>query len=112
MKEAVESEEINWNFSPPAVTNFSGTWRGYGSFNDGNTARRIFENPEIAAQITKVYVELIKRFDMNKEQFGAYAKDTANLFVQGYSLLYMPAPVHKILIHGADIINVTILPIG
>lgn len=35
---------------------------GYGSTNDGNTARRFFENSSISAEITGVHEDLIKRF--------------------------------------------------
>nr|CAI5842174.1 unnamed protein product [Callosobruchus analis] len=35
---------------------------GYGSSNDGNTARRFFENAEISSTIKDIEVEVIKRF--------------------------------------------------
>ena len=38
--------------------------------------------------------------------------DTAELYVSLYSWYNMPASVHKILVHGADIINGLELPIG
>lgn len=96
---------------------------GSGTSNDGNTARRFFNRPEVSAQITGVDVNLIKRFgiillamssgfEINTQKFGEFAKDTAKLFVEKYPWFHMPASVHKILIHGATIINAAILPIG
>lgn len=35
---------------------------GYGNSNDGNTARRFFENADVSSSITGVDVEIIKRF--------------------------------------------------
>lgn len=35
---------------------------GTGSTNDGNTARKFFEHPEVVGEITGVNLELIKRF--------------------------------------------------
>ncbi|XP_065359380.1 uncharacterized protein LOC135953409 [Calliphora vicina] len=91
--------------------------QGMGTSNDGNTARRFFENP------TKIAEELIHRFkiilatincnaaiDTNK--FHIYYMDTAKLFVDLYVWYYMPVTVHKILVHGGKIIAEAILPIG
>ncbi len=96
---------------------------GSGNSNDGNTARRFFANPEITASITEVNVELIRRFavilqamasgkKVDIEKFGTYTHETARLYVAKYEWYYMPASVHKILIHGARIIESAILPIG
>lgn len=97
--------------------------QGWGSSNDGNTARRFFKNDEISAEITDIDRTLIKRFhiilqvisspykiDANK--FQKYTLDTAKHFIKNYGWYYMPASVHKLLIHGADIIQRALLPIG
>lgn len=96
---------------------------GTGSTNNGNTARRFFQQPNLAARITGVSYDLIYRFsvvlralacgyDINSDAFGSYALETAEIFVKAYSWFYMPSSVHRILIHGADIINHFSLPIG
>ena len=93
------------------------------SSNDGNTARRFFTNAEISAEITEIDVTLIKRFHVilqvistsykiNPTKFQKYALETARCFVKNYSWYYMPASVHKLLIHGADIVKHALLPIG
>lgn len=37
---------------------------GYGSTNDGNTARRFFNNPEMSSEITGINEDLIRRFSL------------------------------------------------
>jgi len=97
--------------------------QGSGSTNDGNTAKRFFKDSQKAAQITGVDKNLISRFSvilqaiscgykLNSEAFRNYAHKTAKLFVQLYKWYKMPASVHKILIHGADVIDTLLLPIG
>lgn len=96
---------------------------GYGNTNDGNTARRFFKNPEQSAEITGLDVNLIKKFDIllravssgydiNIEKFVNLAQDARKVYLSLYSWYYMPATVHKILVHGADIIHSALLPIG
>lgn len=96
---------------------------GFGSSNDGNTARRFFSNSSVTAAITGINVKLLDRFAtilsaissgfaINAEVFKNYCDDTANLYVTLYSWYFMPASVHRILLHGSDIIRASILPIG
>lgn len=96
---------------------------GSGTTNDGNTARRFFKNAETSADITGLDLEIIKRFDVilralasgyeiNVDEFETYAYKTAELFISLYPWYYMPASVHKILIHGADVISNSLVPIG
>jgi len=77
----------------------------------------------MSSEITGIDINLFKRFkniltaissghDINAEAFDLYAIDTAKLFVDLYPWYYMPASVHKILIHSADVIHFAILPIG
>lgn len=97
--------------------------QGYGSTNDGNTARRFFQNSSISSQITGIDENLIKRFhvilqtiscglDINISKFEEYAIATARQFVQLYPWYNMPTSIHKILIHGHRIIEQSLLPIG
>ena len=96
---------------------------GYGSSNDGNTARRFFQNAAISAEITGVDEKLIHQFhvilqvissgfDIDDEKFKDYCVNTAHLFVALYPWYYMPTSVHKLLIHGAEIVKYALLPIG
>lgn len=96
---------------------------GFGSTNDGNTARRFFSNPETSARITGIDEEIISRFRIilltissgyaiKVDSFKNYCQATARKFVELYSWYNMPTTVHKILIHSPAIIANSILPIG
>ena len=96
---------------------------GYGTTNTGNTARVFFRNAEKAADITGVDKEIIQRFhiilqtissgyEIDTQKFKKFTTETAEKYVELYSWYYMPTSLHKILIHGADIISHAILPIG
>lgn len=100
---------------------------GKGTTNDGNTARRFFKNAELTSAITNVDLQLIKRFgvilktmsrsyDINLEKFEDYTLETAEFMFRCTpvpEVLYRPAAsVHKILIHGTDVIRSALLPIG
>ena len=72
---------------------------------------------------TGVDKDLIKRFavvlqvissdrDIKADSFNQYALETAKLFIQKYPWFYLPASVHKVLIHGSQIIKSALLPIG
>lgn len=97
--------------------------QGGGNTNDGNTARRFFKDPIKSAEITGVNENLIRRFgvilqtlscfyEININAFANYVEDTRQLYINSYPWYYMPTSVHKILVHGPEIINSCILPIG
>lgn len=94
-----------------------------GTSNDGNTARRFFQNATISAEITGVDVKLIERLriiliaiscgeEIDPEKFKVYANETAELYTRLYKWYHMPTTMHKILIHGHVIIKQSVLPIG
>lgn len=96
---------------------------GHGTTNDGNTARKFFKNANKSAEITGVDLNLIIRFGniliamasgqkINIDAFDHYCTETARLYVSLYPWFYMPSSVHKILLHGADVIHNALLPIG
>lgn len=85
--------------------------------------RRFFENATLSAEITGISEALISRcatilkvlscgFAINADALRTYAIDTACLYVSKYSWYPMPTAVHKVLIHGFDVISVALLPIG
>lgn len=95
----------------------------FGNTNDGNTSRRFFENPELASEITGISYDLIYRFKViletissghliNVTKYDEYAYDTARLYVELYGWHPMTPTMHKILIHGGQIISNSLLPIG
>lgn len=97
---------------------------GFGNTNDGNTARSFFANSEITSNITEIDRTLIERFNIilktlsspykinSTSSFAEYAKETAVLYIHLYSWYPMTPTVHKVLVHGKDIIENFLLPIG
>ena len=97
--------------------------QGKGTSNDGNTARTFFSNYQVSSEITDIDVDLIKRIyvilqtissgqKINIEKFKNYTFQAAELYVNLYNWYYMPASMHKLLMHGAEIIEHAIVPIG
>ena len=96
---------------------------GSGTSNDGNTARRAFQNADLTANILKLNKELVEKFDIilitlssgydiDSLRFKDFCLETAQIFVQNYPWFYMPSSVHKILLHGYLVIERMTLPIG
>ncbi|XP_053970340.1 uncharacterized protein LOC128872056 isoform X3 [Hylaeus volcanicus] len=96
---------------------------GFGNSNDGNTSRRFFANHLLSASTTQIDVQFIYRLKVileaissnhkiNVDKFAAYASETAKLYVELYPWHPMTPTMHKILIHGAAVIEHAILPIG
>lgn len=81
------------------------------------------ENTKISSEITEIDEELIKHFhiilqvissgfEIDAKKFQKYAIETAQKLVDLYPWFNMPTTVHKILIHGHQIIESSLLPIG
>lgn len=96
---------------------------GFGSSNDGNTARRFFEQEEISSEITGIDRMLIHRLSiiltalntskqLDAKKFHSYAIDTVKIIDEKYKWWPMSPTVHKVLIHGADVVSHAILPLG
>lgn len=96
---------------------------GFGNSNDGNVARIFFQNFEKSAAITQIDSQLIKRFyiilqtissgfKINSHKFQTFCHETASLYVSLYPWMPMTPTVHKLLIHGPEIVTQALLPIG
>lgn len=96
---------------------------GYGNSNDGNVARKFFQNSQMSSSITGIDETLIKKFyfilqtlscgfKVDEKKFKKFCLDTAELYVNLYLWHPMTTTVHKILIHGYEIISNFLLPIG
>lgn len=97
--------------------------QGYGSSNDGNTARRFFEDPETTSSITGIDENLLKRFKIilsvinskkpiNVAKFQVFANETKKNIMDLYPWRSMTPTVHKVLAHGKEIIEYSMLPLG
>lgn len=51
-------------------------------------------------------------YAVDVEAFRKYSYETAKVYLDQYSWYYRPSSIHKILLHGADIIKAAVLPIG
>jgi len=96
---------------------------GKGTSNDGNTVRKFFGNPQLSTEITGLDENLITRFSILLQAIASgnkinipkckdFAFQTAELYIFLYPWYYMPVSVHKLLLHGGDIIKHAIVPIG
>lgn len=97
--------------------------QGFGTTNDGNTARSFFSESDVVGRILGIDVILIRRFanilhvmssgfEVDIDKFEVYAFETAKLYVKNYDWYKMPPAVHKVLIHGKKIMQQFNLPIG
>ena len=95
----------------------------YCTSNDGNTARRFFQNADITADIIGVDLQLIEHLhviltalssgiSIDASKLEAYCIETARLYVQNYPWYYMPQSLHRLLIHGPAVVRHMTLPIG
>lgn len=96
---------------------------GSGTSNDGNTARRAFQNVDLLSQCLGLDHELLHRFKIilitlcvqlpiNAVLFEEFCVITAKLYISLYPWYPMPATIHKVLIHGGQIIQNSLLPVG
>lgn len=94
-----------------------------GNTNCGNTARKAFKDPKILASILNLDEQLVTNFrdiliaititqPIDPQLFRELCMDTARIWVSKYGWYNMPCTVHKILIHGSDIMANSILPLG
>ena len=97
--------------------------QGYGTTNTGNVARCFFSHPQIVAEVTGLEENLITRFrnilqalasgcEIDCIKFKEYCMETTELYIQFYPWYNMSPTVHKVLIHGDEIIKALGIPIG
>ena len=97
---------------------------GHGTSNDGNTARRFYERPDIVSKILDVPAELVwgigeiwhtltsGRF-IDTDLFGEFCQNWLDFYKTSSISWYLLSPtIHKVLEHGVQIIENLPLPIG
>ena len=96
---------------------------GAGTSNDGNTARRFFQQNDVSANIMNMDADFMKRlhiiqatmscgYEINSSKFKTLCWETASLYVDLYPWYPMTWTLHKILIHGYEVIELFTLPLG
>lgn len=124
-KESVANrkKDIQMRFKNEMGLIIDGVKPGYGTTNDGNTARRFFMNYSKSAQITGLEEEVIKSFyiilsvlssgfEINLHAFQGFLQETRDKYLKFYDWYPMPVSVHKILCHAIEVIKNCIVPIG
>ena len=96
---------------------------GFGNTNTGNVARKAFENPVITAQICGVSPLLVSKLetihralamdkDINTVEFEIFCEETLKVYFADAGWYNIPPTLHKVLVHGREIIEATPLAIG
>lgn len=93
--------------------------------NGGNTARTALSDKNrskfadilgleywLLDNLHTILVTISSGLEINAEKFGEFCSTTAQKYVASYGWYYMPVTIHKILIHGRDIIKGSSLPLG
>ncbi|KAK5647865.1 hypothetical protein RI129_002757 [Pyrocoelia pectoralis] len=81
--------------------------QGYGTTNDGNTARKFFREYALSSSITGLNEEFLKHlhtilttlscgYAINTEAFAEYSKATAEQYVELYPWYNMPSSLHRL----------------
>lgn len=96
---------------------------GQGCTNTGNSARRLFQAPTKFAEILNVEEKLIKNLHslllalsssrtLNPVAIEKMAQETASLWVECVPYFPMPVSLHKLLMHGPDMVKSSPLTSG
>lgn len=96
---------------------------GNGNTNTGNVARRAFSDAKTLSEILEIDYKLIQdirtlliaiscHHNIDPEKFKLVAMEVAERFVKLYPWYNMPPTLHRLLIHGADVMRKSILPSG
>lgn len=96
---------------------------GAGTTNDGNTARRLFQNSAVFAEVTGISEELIHHLyvllcvincshQIDVQKFEAFCMETAEIWIREYSWYKMPVSIHTLLVHAARYLEMIDMPIS
>ena len=97
---------------------------GHGTTNDGNTARKFFENPKIVSKILNVPEDLVRGIAkiwttlksghmIDPEDFGKQCDDWVKKYKASHISWYKLSPsVHKVVKHGKAIIEYFPVPVA
>ena len=118
-----EKKRIQCELKSQLGLNVDQPTHGSGNTNTGNIARRFFSDPEVVSKITKVDQTLIYRLsvilvalnsghEIDTVKYKQYAMETATKYIELYDWYYMPVSMHKMLIHGHQIIDALCIPPG
>ena len=97
---------------------------GFGTTNTGNVVRKAFANAEkTASTICGVSTMLVSNLDIirrtlasgqdiDPEKFHSFCKETLDEYMTSAKWYNIPPTLHKVLVHGKEIIKATPMPVG
>ena len=96
---------------------------GYGNTNTGNVAKKCFMNPHTFATCLGIDLELVQKMSnllrmissmqpQAPSKFAEEAEKFYALYKKKYAWKNLTPTIHKLIVHGAQIIEESILPIG
>ena len=120
---AARKQEVHDRFKAELGLKVDEPKQGAGNTNDGNTARRAFQDEKTFADICGLDKSLVHRFHiiliaiscklpLDSEKFGAFCWETAELLIELYPWIRIPVSVHILLIQGAAILSSSMLTVG
>ena len=94
-----------------------------GNTNTGNVVRKAFKSAQATARICGVSTILVSNLDtiwrtlssgksINPDQFDKFCKETLNQYMIDAGWYSLPPTLHRVLVHGRDIIEATPIAIG
>jgi len=96
---------------------------GFGTTNTGNVVRKAFGNAEKTAAICGVSTMLVSNLDVirrtltsgqdiDPEKFHSFCNETMDEYMTSSKWYNIPPTIHKVLVHGKEIIKATPMPVG
>lgn len=96
---------------------------GSGTSSTGGACRKMLENPKKLAEVLELNEDFVCRVavllkviscktPINSKKFGEYCTEVYKRYIELYDWYYMPVTLHKLLAHGAEIIDSLPLSLG
>ncbi len=96
---------------------------GPGNTLSGNVARKAFSNPVkfgnivgvspvLVSNLYLIWCTLASKYQINSAKFGELCQQTLDIYMSEVGWYNIPPTIHKILIHGQEIIEACPVPIG
>lgn len=76
------------------------------------TARITGLDENLLSRLRTILAAIASGYDIDPDKFNNYYSETRDLYLSLYPWYNMPVTVHKILVHGADIMRHSVIPIG
>jgi len=96
---------------------------GPGNTLSGNVARKAFSNPikfgkivgvspVLISNLFVIWCTLASKYQINSIKFGELCQQTLDIYMSEVGWFNIPPTIHKVLVHGQDIVEACPVPIG